>query len=562
MGQPAADTAVQWKKIEAMRLPDMNLPRAGHSVFYVNGELTVVGGHSLGFVMSRTAEYFSEGQWHLMNTVYMHDNGTAVVMDEGRKVLLTGGHEKDFGIGQSFGVELYYPESRIFDGFGCLDHKRAFAQGVMMGNGVVLITGNHQGNDSFERFDGQKYFHHVKDVACWRSSPYLLSVAPDDAIAFGPVWRNDGFQPCDTVDRLKGEPFRVPLLREWIPCVYDQNSHAAEAFIGDETAGNYAYLIAAKNAQDDIAFILVNDTVFSLLPTARPVPLEMQGRRITYDRTAIANRQAHRAYLVGNDTTGRAYVVAVEYDKQPAPLTLYYTDPLPDFGNTTPVLTPDGDLIVTGGIAEDNFSPFSTVWLLPMSERKAAAVAEAHSRKVGLWVLCGLLAVALVLVTCFASLRAKRSNPEQPLEQSNDGLDCFVVPPRNDGSEKSVPDEQPTTQPDSASNELLARIIELVETERLYLNPNLKLTDVANVLAVHHKAVSACINAQGCTFNQWINDYRLRHAKNLLQQMPDMKISTVALESGFANERTFFRVFKEATGMSPKEWAAQQYPIG
>jgi AraC-like DNA-binding protein len=35
----------------------------------------------------------------------------------------------------------------------------------------------------------------------------------------------------------------------------------------------------------------------------------------------------------------------------------------------------------------------------------------------------------------------------------------------------------------------------------------------------------------------------------------------VALESGFANERTFFRVFKEATGMSPKEWAAQQKPM-
>ena len=352
----------------------------------------------------------------------------------------------------------------------------------------------------------------------------------------------------------------MPLLREWIPCVYDQNSHAAEAFIGDETAGNYAYLIAAKNAYGDVAFILVNDTVFSLLPTVLPVPLAMQGRRITYDRTAIADKQAHRAYLVGNDTTGRAYVVAVEYDKQPAPLTLYYTDPLPDFGNTTPVLTPDGDLIVTGGIAEDNFSPFSTVWLLPMSERKAAAVAEAHSRKVGLWVLCGLLAVALVLMAVrrFASLRAKRSNPEQPLEQTNDGLDCFVVPPRNDGSEKSVPNEQPAPQPDSASNELMTRITQWMEEERLYLNPELKITDVAEALAVHRNAVSACINAQGCTFNQWVTDYRLQHAKNLLLENSDMKISTVGLESGFANERTFFRVFKDATGMTPKEWAEKQ----
>lgn len=541
MGQPMADTSFVQKKMDAVRLPDMNLPRAFHSVFYANGELTVVGGHTSGFVMTRTAEYYSKGTWHLMNTLYMHDNGIAVVMDEGQRVLIAGGHEKDLGVGQTYGAEMYYPESHTFNGFGNLDRKRAFAQGVVLNYGQVVIAGNHQGHDAFEIFDGQKYFHHVKDIAPLRFSPYLLPVASDDAIVFGSVWRNDGFQPCDTVERLKGEPFREPLLSEWMPMFYDGNSHFESAFIGDKAKDDYSYIVAAYHTNGEVAFIHVHDTAFALLPTECPVPTQSEWGPIAYYRPAVADPKNHRTYLVGHDTTGRVYVVAAEYDRHPAPLTLYYTDPLEDFGFTTPILTPDGDLVIIGGLAHDNFTPFASVWLLPVSGSKpatAVATDDTHPNKAVWWIISG----ALLLGACALALRrfASLTNVEPATE--------------------SVPDEQPAPQPDSASNDLLARITELMETERLYLNPNLKLTDVADALAVHHKAVSACINAQGCTFNQWINDYRLRHAKNLLQQMPDMKISTVALESGFANERTFFRVFKEATGMSPKEWTAQQSP--
>ena len=538
-GQPVGDTTLIQKRIEAVRLPDMNLPRAAHNVFYVNGELTVVGGHTLGFVMTPTAEYFSEGQWHLMNTVYAHDDGTVVTMDEGRKVLLVGGHERNLGIGQSYEAELYYAETHSFEGFGCLDHKRALAQGVALDGGRALVVGNHQDNDAFEVFDGQKSFHHVKDVAVWRAAPYLLPVADDEVIVFGAVWRDGRFQPCDTVERLKAEPFRAPVLGEWMPFLYDQNNHALESFTGDEALGNYAYLLAAHNGNGEVAFIQVRDTVFSLLPIDHPVPTETEWSTIKYDRSAIVDLQAHRAYLVGNDTTGRAYVVAVEYNQSPATLTLYYTDALEDFGNSTPVLTPDGNLIVTGGIADDNFAPFSTVWLLPVSGQEttmAVATVNAPSKKSLWWIVGGLLLVAVVWVI----RRFARKSPDSTLVDD----------------EKNS--EAPATQPDPVDNELMTRIKLLMEEKRLYLTPNLKLTDVADALGVSRSAVSACINAQGSTFSQLVNDYRLQHAKELLLSDSGKKMATISLESGFSNERSFFRVFKDATGMTPKEWADQQ----
>jgi len=543
VGQPIEDKGLIKKKLEVERLPDMNLPRAGHNVFYANGELTVVGGHTSGFVLTPTAEYFSESSWHIVPAVYQHDNGMAVVLNEGQRVLIAGGHEKNLGIGQSFEAEMYDPKSHTFEGFGYLDRNRALAQGVEMDSRWVLIAGNHKGNDAFERFDGKKTFHHLKDVAVWRAAPYLFPVASEDAIAFGAVWRGQGFEPCDTVDRLKGEPFCVPLLKEWMPFIYNQGSHFQSAFIGDKATGDYSYLIAAQDSLGKTAFICVHDTVFSLLPTIDPVPVAAEWGRIKYDRPAIADREAHRSYLVGNDTTGRVYVVAVEYDKQPAPITLYYTDPLTDVGNTTPVLTPDGDLIITGGITDDNFLPFASVWLLHTGTPQTTILVDSDSQsgrnKAWLWVLCGLLAVtAVVVVVCrFKSSTDVKSDVSQSISSA------------------------PMPQPDNVPDDLLLRITQLMETQHLYLNPELKITDMAEALGVHRNAVSACINAQGSTFNQWVNDYRLQHAKQVLCKASDKKISVVALESGFANERSFFRVFKDATGMTPKEWAAQQQSV-
>ena len=128
-------------RIEAERLPDMNMARSGHSAFVVNGEVTVVGGHTSGFKLTPTAEYFKDGEWHQLQTVYTHDGGFSVVLKSG-KVLVAGGFKDNLGIGQSYEVEMYDPVAHRFDGFGCLDQKRASATALELDSGRVFITGN------------------------------------------------------------------------------------------------------------------------------------------------------------------------------------------------------------------------------------------------------------------------------------------------------------------------------------------------------------------------------------------------------------------------------------
>ncbi|MBR1726327.1 MAG: AraC family transcriptional regulator, partial [Muribaculaceae bacterium] len=67
--------------------------------------------------------------------------------------------------------------------------------------------------------------------------------------------------------------------------------------------------------------------------------------------------------------------------------------------------------------------------------------------------------------------------------------------------------------------------------------------------------VSRCImDERDCSFSQLVTRCRFDHAQRMMREQPDSKLSAVALASGFANETSFFRVFKSVTGLTPKEW--------
>ena len=101
----------------------------------------------------------------------------------------------------------------------------------------------------------------------------------------------------------------------------------------------------------------------------------------------------------------------------------------------------------------------------------------------------------------------------------------------------------------------MQRICLLMDEQRLFLRPGLKVSDIAAALGTNSRYVSDCINVvKGIPFAQFINEYRMDYAKQLMREQPDMKISSVATESGFSNDKAMTRYFKEHTGMTPTEW--------
>lgn len=93
--------------------------------------------------------------------------------------------------------------------------------------------------------------------------------------------------------------------------------------------------------------------------------------------------------------------------------------------------------------------------------------------------------------------------------------------------------------------------------EKLYLNPDLSLPDLAKHLQTNASVLSAVINtAYGKNFNDFINTYRVEAVKTMLKS-PEAQLYSllgIGLECGFNSKSTFNRAFKKATGKSPGEY--------
>ena len=199
---------------------------------------------------------------------------------------------------------------------------------------------------------------------------------------------------------------------------------------------------------------------------------------------------------------------------------------MPDF---SPILTPEGHLLIAGGLRNgSNFTPAKNVYLLHVGQPKAV-----EARSAGRWwIWAGLALAGLCIVGIILMLRRRKS--------CDTAMECAPVS-------------------DEPANELMSLINELMDKEKPYLNSELKVSDIADAFHLHRNDISACINSQmGCTFAQYINRYRIEYAKELMRRQPDKKISSIWMESGFGSEQTFFKTFRSATGLSPKEWYLQE----
>jgi AraC-like DNA-binding protein len=99
-----------------------------------------------------------------------------------------------------------------------------------------------------------------------------------------------------------------------------------------------------------------------------------------------------------------------------------------------------------------------------------------------------------------------------------------------------------------------------METDLLYLNPQLNLTLLATHIGVNHKIISSVLNQElGKGFNEFVNFYRIEWAKKALQanEIHQKTIAEIAFASGFNSIQTFQRVFKTENKCSPKEYLAQ-----
>ena len=540
----------QLVKIETETLPLLNEPRAGHHTLVVGSEIMVVGGHTNGFIPTPTAEYFSGRHWHLLQMAYPHDYGLALPLRSG-KVLIAGGCEKNLGVGQTFEAEMYDPATRTFTGFASLARKRTLASALEIDSGRVAIAGNWYANDTTELFDGKRSFSSVGQPSLQRSSPVMLPTSDGDVLIFSSIDTKGKQTDASVVDRLYGSALSIPLLQTWRPMVFLPMPQLRQAVVGTGAKARRCYLMPAFNDRKQMAIIAVSDTTFSLLPTTCSIPMRSKWGDICYFSPVVPDNNAHQAYIVGSGKDKRLYVLAIDLSRSPSPVKLLYTDPLPSVGFSQPVITPQGDIILAGGYTDNNFTPEASTYLLRTGIYETAAKGFLLSWP---WTI-----IVAALLAALLSLLARRVLSGFPAEKPDLQLQT------ENHEEPAMPAESKQTAStgtkEAGSTEtkeepmLIDRIRKLMNEDRFFLRPEIKVQDMAAELHTNSRYISDTIKAEtGMSFANYINSYRIEEAKRLLRSHPEEKIISVSIAAGFANERTFFRTFKAMTGQTPKEW--------
>ena len=102
---------------------------------------------------------------------------------------------------------------------------------------------------------------------------------------------------------------------------------------------------------------------------------------------------------------------------------------------------------------------------------------------------------------------------------------------------------------------LKIKLENLMQNEKLYLEPTLTLADLSKNLGVNSAVLSYAINnGFGKNFNDFINEFRIAEVKEKLINADDSTLLGVAFDCGFNSKATFNRAFKKFTGVSPKEF--------
>ncbi|MDW3192457.1 MAG: helix-turn-helix domain-containing protein [Cytophagales bacterium] len=107
----------------------------------------------------------------------------------------------------------------------------------------------------------------------------------------------------------------------------------------------------------------------------------------------------------------------------------------------------------------------------------------------------------------------------------------------------------------NASKAYIQKVVEAVESQSLYINRELRLTDVAKQLEMSPNHLSQVINENlQKNFFDFINQYRVTEAKKKIAEEPDKTLLQIAHEVGFNNKTSFNNAFKKHQGMTPSSY--------
>lgn len=95
----------------------------------------------------------------------------------------------------------------------------------------------------------------------------------------------------------------------------------------------------------------------------------------------------------------------------------------------------------------------------------------------------------------------------------------------------------------------------IMTSKKLYLDADLSMAQLSREADLTPPQLSELMNNKlNMNFSSYVNTFRVRAAKALLESKPSMSIIDIAFACGFNSKSNFNHVFKSETGETPTEW--------
>ena len=109
---------------------------------------------------------------------------------------------------------------------------------------------------------------------------------------------------------------------------------------------------------------------------------------------------------------------------------------------------------------------------------------------------------------------------------------------------------------------LFTELRDAFDKQKLYLDPELNLKAVIRILGTNKKYLHQAISENSdANFRSFINRYRVDEAKRMMengmQNNKQINLSEIYTSAGFNSTASFYRAFKQVTGLSPKDYAVE-----
>ena len=186
---------------------------------------------------------------------------------------------------------------------------------------------------------------------------------------------------------------------------------------------------------------------------------------------------------------------------------------------------------------------------------------EAQKSRLKSAFIVSIILVLLGILAFFLYARAKKANRRLRFSLYQSYQELARQPTESSSTRKALLEAQGQEShepPEGPGKDIYKRVCDLMEREKLYLQPDLVLESVAAKLTTNKTYVSHAINAySNGNFKYFINEYRIREAMRIIEKagnQDSLSFKDVARSSGFKSYSTFFRVFKQFAGMNPGEY--------